>query len=131
MRQERLTMSRSGGFMLLRRVELLERAFSVVRDEWVDILLWEGSKGGVFGHCHFRLARSGGKSEWTACAEEEELALMRESYEEEGHKLFGKGEPVSFSQYLECFSYLGPAELADRRKEIIECVRSEEQCQTS
>jgi hypothetical protein len=52
---------------------------------------------------------------------------MRESYEENGHKLFGKGEPVSFSQYLEAFSYLGPDERADRRRKVIERVRSEEQ----
>jgi hypothetical protein len=117
--------------MLLRRVEHLEKVFSVNQDEWIDILLLEGAKGGVFGHCHFRLARDGGKSEWIACTEKEELAVMREFYEEEGHKLFGKGEPVAFSQYLERFSYLGPDELADKRREIIERVRSEEQCQTS
>lgn len=117
--------------MLLRRIERLERAYSVDRDEWIDVLLWEGSKGGVFGHCHFRLAMDGGKSEWIACTEEEELALMRESYEEEEHKLLGKGEPVAFSQYLERFSYLGPDALAERRRKIIERVRSEEQCQTS
>ena len=111
----------------MRRVELLEKAFSGGRDEWVEIILWDGSKGGVFGHCHLRLSKGSGKSEWSACTEEEELALMRESYEREGRRLFGRGKPVVFSRYLEAFSYLGSAELEDRRKAIIERVRSEEQ----
>ena len=118
--------------MLFRQVELLERAFGVGSgDEWIDVLMWYGRKGGVFGHVHMRISKCGRGTELIACTDEEELALMRSNYEKEEHKLFGKGEPVAFSEYLERFDYLGSDELADKRREIIERVRSEEQRLTS
>jgi hypothetical protein len=113
--------------MLVRRVELLERAFGVGSgDEWIDVLMWYGRKGGVFGHVHMRISLCGRGTEWIACTDEEELAVMRCNYEKEEHKLFGKGESVVFSEYLRRFDYLGSDELADKRREIIERVRSEE-----
>jgi len=45
---------------------------------------------------------------------------MREHYEENGHRLYGKGPKASFAEYLERFGYLGPEELAVRRKKVIE-----------
>ena len=112
------------GFVLFERVKLLERTFGVsAKDEWFDILLWCGSKGGVFGHCHLRVCKCNGKAEWVACSEEEELALMLKSYENDEHRVYGKGEPLAFWQYLDAFCYLGPAEFAGRRREIIEEVK--------
>jgi hypothetical protein len=118
--------------MLFRRVELLERAFGVAsREEWVDFVMWYGRKGGVFGHVHMRISKCGRGTELIACTDEEELAMMRSNYEKEEHKLFGKGEPVAFSEYLGRFDYLGSEELADKRRKIIGRVRSEEQRLTS
>lgn len=124
-------MTRLFGFLVLGRLERLEHLYSVGREEWIDIVLWGASKGGPFGHCHMRILKNGGKTEWTACTEEEELKLMRQQYEECGHRLYGRGEPVAFSVYLETFSYLGPAELADRRREIVERFRGEEESRMS
>jgi hypothetical protein len=113
--------------MLFRRVELLERAFGVGSgDEWIDVVMWNGEKGGVFGHVHMRISKGWRGTELIACTDEEELAVMRSNYEKEEHRLFGKGESVVFSEYLERFDYLGSDELADKRREIIERVRSEE-----
>jgi hypothetical protein len=118
--------------MLFRRIELLERAFGVGSlNEWVEFVMWDCRKGGVFGHVHVRISKCGRGTELIACTDEEELAVMRSNYEKEEHRLFGKGEPVAFSEYLERFDYLGPDELADKRREIIERIRSEEQRLTS
>jgi hypothetical protein len=112
---------------LRRRLKRLEDAFCVGDgDEWIDIVMWEGSKGGIFGYAHIRFSKFTGEHELAACTEEEEMKLMREHYEEADGKLYGRGEAVPFSVFLENFCYLGPAEFADRRREIIECLRSEE-----
>jgi hypothetical protein len=109
------------------RIKRLEDAFWVGdRDEWVDIVMWEGSKGGIFGYVHMRFSKFTGKHELTACTEEEEMKLMREHYEEANGQLYGRGEAVPFSVFLENFCYLGPPEFADRRRKIIERLRSEE-----
>ena len=94
-------MTRLFGFLVLGRLERLEHLYSVGREEWIDIVLWGASKGGPFGHCHMCILKNGGKTEWTARTEEEELKLMRQQYEECGHRLYGRGEPVAFSVYLE------------------------------
>jgi hypothetical protein len=73
-----------------------------------------------------RISKCGRETELIACTDEEELAVMRSNYEKEEHKLFGKGESVVFSEYLRRFDYLGSDELAEKRREIIERVRSEE-----
>jgi hypothetical protein len=109
------------------RIKRLEDAFWVGdRDEWIDIVMWQGSKGGIFGYAHMRLSKFTGEHELTACTEEEEMKLMREHYEEANGKLYGRGEAVPFSVFLENFCYLGPPEFADRRRKIIERLRSEE-----
>ena len=109
------------------RIKRLEDAFWVGdRDEWIDIVMWQGSKGGIFGYAHMRLSKFTGEHELTACTEEEEMKLMREHYEEANGKLYGRGEAVPFSVFLENFCYLGSPEFADRRREIIGRLRSEE-----
>jgi hypothetical protein len=118
--------------MLFRRVELLERGFGVGSgDEWIDIVMWNGEKGGVFGHVHMHISKGERGTELIACTDEEELATMRNNYEKDEHRLFKRGEPVAFSEYLERYYYLGPDWLADKRRKIIERVRSEEQRLTS
>jgi len=105
----------------------MEKTFAIGDgDEWIDIVMWEGSKGGVFGYVHIRISKFLGGHELVACTEAEELELMREHYEESDGKLYGRGDSVPFSVFLENFYYLGPPEFADRRREIIEQLRSEE-----
>jgi hypothetical protein len=57
------------------------------------------------------------------CSDEEEVQIMRENYEDNGHRFFGQGDELSFPEYLERFSYLGSEELADRRREVISMLR--------
>jgi hypothetical protein len=117
---------------LRRRLKRVEDAFCVGDDdEWIDIVMWEGSKGGIFGYAHIRISKFTGEHELTACTEEEEMKLMREHYEEANGKLYGRGEAVPFSVFLENFYYVGPPEFADRRREIIERLRSEEDAERS
>jgi hypothetical protein len=111
---------------LRRRLKRVEDAFCGDGDEWIDIVMWEGSKGGIFGYAHIRISKFTGEHELTACTEEEEMKLMRAHYEEANGKLYGRGDVVPFSVFIENFCYLGPSEFADRRREIIERLRSEE-----
>jgi len=112
---------------VLRRLKKLEKVFAVKpKDDWIDILMWSGSDGGIFGHTHCRFSESRRKTERLPCSDEEEIKIMRRDYEEEGHRFFGKSSDVSFAEYLERFSYLGSDELDVRRKEIIERLKGEE-----
>jgi len=112
---------------ILRRLEILERVFAVEpRDDWIDIVMWNTSNSGIFGHTHCRLSESRSQTEWTPCSEEEEIAIMREHYERDDHRLYGRDTEVSFAEYLERFSNLGPKELEARRKQIIEQLKGEE-----
>ncbi len=112
---------------ILRRLKKLEKVFAVgPRDEWIDILMWNGSQGGIFGHVHCRLSEGRQQTEWTPCSDEEEIEIMREHYEEDDHRLHGRGPKVSFAEYLECFSYLGSEELEARRRRIIERLKGGE-----
>ncbi|MDH5266186.1 MAG: hypothetical protein OEW62_00755 [Candidatus Bathyarchaeota archaeon] len=112
---------------ILRRLKKLEKVFAVEpKDEWLDILMWNGSEGGIFGHTHCRISLGGNRTEWIPCSDEEELEIMREHYEREGHRVYGKGAEVSFAEYLERFSYLGSEELTVRREAIIERLKGEE-----
>jgi hypothetical protein len=49
---------------------------------------------------------------------------MKQHYENCGHKLPGGGEEAKFSEFLEYFSYLGPEELTERRRQVIEQYRT-------
>ena len=127
MRRAASKMGFLSGVTLRRRLKRVENAFCVRDgDEWIDIVMWDGSKGGTFGHAHMRISKFTGEHELAACTEEEELKLMKAHYEEANGKLYGRGEAVPFSVFVENFCYLGSPEFADRRREIIERLRSEE-----
>ena len=116
-----------GSVSVLKRLKKMEETFTIGdEDEWIDIVMWEGSKGGVFGYAHIRISKFFGGHELVACTEEEEMELMREHYEEANGKVYGRGDSVPFSVFLENFCYLGPPEFADRRREIIDQLRSKE-----
>ena len=111
---------------VLRRLRNLEKVFAVEpRDDWIDILMWNGLQGGIFGHAHCRLSESRGQTKWIPCSDAEEIAIMREHYERDDCRLHGKDPLVSFAEYLERFSYLGPEELEARRKQVIERLKGE------
>ena len=111
---------------VLRRLKKLERVFAVEpRDDWIDILMWNGLEGGIFGHAHCRLSESRGETEWTPCSDAEEIAILREHYEADDRRLYGRGPLVSFVEYLERFSYLGSEELEARRKQVIARLKGE------
>jgi hypothetical protein len=108
------------------RVEKLEKILRALQpqDDWQDFYMWN-CVGGIFGHSHYRFSRSRGEITWIPCTDEEELEIMRRQYENDDKRLYGKGAEISFAEYLEWFSYLGPEALAERRKSIIEKVRSD------
>ena len=111
---------------ILRRLKKLEKVFAVEpRDDWIDVLMWNGLEGGIFGHVHYRFSESRRQTELISCSDREEIEIMRDRYEEDEHRFYGKGPKVSFAEYLERFSYLGPEELAVKRKEIIEQLKGE------
>lgn len=111
---------------IVRRFKKLEDAFLAEQPEdWVDFYMWSRS-GGVFGHSRYRVSKSRGEILRTPCSDEEEVAIMRAHYEDEGRRLYGGDAEVSFAEYLVQFSYLCPETLVERMKLIIERVRSEE-----
>lgn len=112
--------------LVLRRLKKLEQTLQVDNLEVaVDIVFWDGAKGGLFGHVRERIFSNGGKTEALPFSAEEEIKLMKEDYERDGHRVFGKGDEVSFAGYLESFCYLGPEALAAERKAVIERLRGE------
>ena len=114
-------MSSLGSQAILRRVKRLEKVFTVNPvDDWIEIVMWSVSDCGVFGHTRYRFSESRNCTEWIPCSDEEEIQIMRESYERDGRRLYGKGSEVSFAEYLERFSDLGPKERDGERKRIIE-----------
>ena len=114
-------MSSLGSQAILRRVKRLEKVFAVDPvDDWIDIVMWSVSDCGVFGHTRYRFSKSRNRTEWVPCSDEEEIQIMRESYERDGRRLYGRGSEVSFAEYLERFSHLGPKERDGERKRIIE-----------
>ena len=119
-------MSPLGNRAILSRIKRLEKVFAVNPvDDWIETVMWSVSDCGVFGHTHYRFSESRRQSEWTPCSDEEEIQMMRESYERDGHRLYGRDPEVSFAEYLERFSYLGPKELDGERKRIIERLKGE------
>jgi len=60
---------------ILRRLERLEKVFAVKPvDDWIDIVMWDVSGGGIFGHRHYRFSKSRRQTEWIPCSDEEEIA---------------------------------------------------------
>ena len=114
-------MNSLGSRAILRRLERLEKVFAVNPvDDWIDVVMWSASNCGVFGHSRYRFSESRRQSEWIPCSDEEEIQIMRESYERDGRRLYGRGSEVSFAEYLERFSHLGPKERDGERRRIIE-----------
>lgn len=113
--------------LVLKRLKKLEQTLQVETMEVnVDIMYWDNVKGGLFGHARERVVSNGTKTGGAvACSAEEEIELMKEDYEREGHRVFGKGDEVSFAGYLENFCYGGPEALAAERKAVIERLRGE------
>ena len=112
--------------LVLRRLKKLEQTFQVDNLEVdVDIVYWDSAKGGLFGHARERIFSNGKETEFSAFSAEEEIELMKEDYERDGHRVFGKGDEVSFADYLESFCYLGPEALAAERRAVIGRLRRE------
>ena len=112
--------------LVLRRLKKLEQTLQVETMEIaIDIVYWDGVKGGLFGHARERIFSNGKETEFSACSAEEEIELMKEDYERDGHRVFGKGDEVSFAAYLENFCYGGPEALATERRAVIEGLRGE------
>jgi hypothetical protein len=114
---------RTVGSGVLRRLVRLESTIGASEDDWVDIVMWSPRGGGVFGHVHYRFSKSRCENQRVPCSDEEEVQIMREHYEADDHRFFRRGDELSFPEYLERFSYLGPEELAERRREVISRVR--------
>jgi len=111
---------------ILRRLRNLEKVFAVEpRDDWIDITMWNTSHSGIFGHTHWRFSESRSRTEWTPCSDAEEIEIMREHYERDDRRFYGRGPELSFAEYLERFSYLGPEELEVRRRQIIARLKGE------
>lgn len=111
---------------ILGRVKRLENVFAVrLEDYWIDVQMWNGSQGAIFGHTHCCVSCSGRETVWRPCSDEEEIAIMREYYEEMGRRVPCSNERVSFGEFLEYYEYLGPEELVVQRKEIIRQVKDE------
>jgi hypothetical protein len=109
------------------RVERLERVFGESPGNRVNILMWVGSEGGLFGHCKLLIQKNTGRIERKPCTEEEELRFMRQQYERDGKQLYGRGGFVTFSDYLQNYCYLGSAEFSEVRNEVIAGLRSGEE----
>jgi hypothetical protein len=110
---------------LLRKVRRLEREIvGDLEDDVLDVVMWSGSGGGVFGHVHYRFSKSLMEQESAPCSDEEEVEIMRQHYENGGHGC--RGTEVPFWKYLEAFSYLAPDGLAERQRAVIDKLRGEE-----
>jgi hypothetical protein len=70
---------------ILRRLKKLEKVFAVEpRDDWIDIVMWNGLQGGIFGHTHCRFSKSRRQTEWHA----KQLTQKRpKSFRRRTHKL--------------------------------------------
>jgi len=90
--------------VLKKKVEKLEQMLAPKHKEQLWILMWLGNQGGLYGHGRIEVY----SGETKPCSDEEELAIIRESWEARGHKCWGrKGEEhVSFEEYLKHFEYL-------------------------
>ena len=85
-----------------KRVEKIEEKLSVKHREPFYILMWLGKGGGLYGHG--RINVYGG--EIIPCSDEEEMEIMRDHWEREDRRLYGKGPQISFEEYLEAHEYL-------------------------
>ncbi len=99
---------------LKKRVEQLEDKTGI---NPIDVVMWSGSDGGVFGHVHVI------GEERRPCSDEEEIKIMRNHFEIDKHRVWGKGEYVPFWKYLEAFTYLAPNGLVERQRAAIDRVK--------
>ena len=100
---------------LKKRVERLEEEHGV---NPVEAVMWSVSDAGIFGHTHVKLSVKG--TEKRPCTDDEEIAIMRNAYERDKQRIWGKGEEVPFHTYLETFTYLAPEGLAERQRVAID-----------
>jgi hypothetical protein len=100
---------------LKKRVERLEEEKMV---DSTDFVMWWGPDGGIFGHAHVI-----GMNRKVPCSDEEEVEIMREQFEADKHRIWGRGEEVPFWKYLEAFTYLAPDGLAERQRAAIDKVK--------
>ena len=108
----------------LRRLEKLERDVRANNAD-IDTVFFTTEGGGAWGHRHIISHSKGQPTEYVPCSVEEEIQLMRASYEDYNHR-FGRGEELSFPDWLECLDYLGPPSLAEQRKAAIQQLRKED-----
>jgi hypothetical protein len=111
---------------VLRRLTRLERVLLADKSEEVlEGIVWDYFEGGLWGHVRHVFHIQTKKLEVFACTVEEELAFMKNKYEEDGHRFWGKGEELSFLDFLEKFDYAGPKPFAEQREEVVKKLRAE------
>lgn len=110
--------------LFVRRLRKLEKAFSVDYVQKIDVVLWCGEKGGLFGHAHYKVSAIGEATEAIPCTVEEEMEIMKNQYEVDNHRFFGRSD-VSLADYLLGYCYLGPESLTAERASIIQQLRGE------
>jgi hypothetical protein len=93
-------------------------------EEWIDCVMWDSEKGGIFGHMHLYFVKEPFKQEIVAFTDAEEIEHMREIYEK--YKAGGKVPcgAKSFVEWLECWQHLCEDNLKDRQRAAIEKVRA-------
>jgi hypothetical protein len=103
---------------IIDRLNKIEEKFNV-KENFFNVIMWQGEEGGIFGHAHITISDK--QTVFKACSDEKELQIMRQRYEESGHKLPLSvcKDKVSFREYLEYYSYLGPEKLEQKRRKII------------
>jgi hypothetical protein len=112
------------GSSVLRRLERVERVLREnAPDRVFDVVLLDPVQGGIFGHSHTVYRLTDRNTNTFACSDEEEIELMKEKYEDFGHRFFAQGEVLSFPDFLEHFFYLSPNVPEERKKAAVQKLR--------
>ena len=85
-----------------KRVEKLEEKVRIKHREPFYVLMWIGRGGGLYGHGRIDVYTG----EIMPCSDEEEMEIMRNHWERENRRLYGRGSQVSFEEYLRAHEYL-------------------------
>lgn len=111
-----------------RKVAELEEKTGTAPEEWQEFIMSLLEPCGIFCHAHYRFTKTPKfQQKIEACTDDEEIKLMRESYEEDKHSGFLDGRGITdFVSYLEYYLYMTPDELQERARAAIEKVRTEE-----